>query len=203
MTAIAQVNNFTELMESRGMQGSTPYQWGRTMYKYTDCGPWTVFLTDECGEIYYESKEANDEETAHIIGIKIGSIVEGSDVEIEPVTLRFPFNPEEIDDAINDINDQASFYWDRDNSDFFYVTSPRGTPYTVKNTWGEVKWEDKPRSEKVIREVEKMVGEDLWSDDPSLKGCIVRHNFPEYGSVAKVNDCKGWTVTYYLNDCEY
>jgi len=101
------------------------------------------------------------------------------------------------------IKKEANFYWNRDNSEWFYVTSPKGNIYGVSNTWGDIKWEGKPRSKKVIDMVEKMVGEDLWTDHPEFPGCIVRTNFPENGSVVDIPDCKGWTITYYENDCEY
>lgn len=37
----------------RGFKGETPYRWARCFYKYTDCGPWAVFLV--------KTKEASEE----------------------------------------------------------------------------------------------------------------------------------------------
>ena len=186
-TAIAQVNNFAELMESRGMQDSTPYQWGRALYKYTDCGPWTVFLTAN-GEFYYESDEANAEDTSNIIGIKIGSIVEGSDVEIDPVTLMFPFDPEEVDKVLEGINDEAKFYWERDNYQWLNIKSPRGTMYFCRGEWFEFKWEGKKPSKKVVDAILAMV-----------KG---EESIP-YDTPTEIPGCKGWEITNWLNDCIY
>jgi len=203
MTAVQEVRSFNELMDSRGMLGETPYRWARALYKYTDCGPWTVFLMADQREVYYESEEVNSIDPKDIIGIKLGSIVEGSDVEIDPVSIRFPFDPEEIDRILNAINEEAKFYWDRDNSDWFYVSSPQGKTYGVKNTWGDITWEGKPRNKEVIAVIEKMVGEDLWVDDPNHPGCLIRPNFPKDDSTAELPGHKGWTVTSYLNDCIY
>ena len=282
-TTTAQVNNFQELMEARGMAGENPYSWARALYKYTDCGPWTTFLTlkekaktitliacifekgqdviiypnpnpskefvdfmaflgfNEDGtsiqktsmdelrqlirnyqnreskatnkrnlvtfysngalvvrenidlpvqyeEIYYESKEINDLNPDDIVGIKIGSIVEGSDVEIDPATLMFPFDPEEVSRVIEEINDEASFYWKRDNHRHYFVTSPKGKTYFVEGTWSGVEWAEKPRNKAVIKYVEAMIEQDriqLYDDPRDIEGC------------------KGWTVTHYLNDAIY
>lgn len=280
-TATAQVTNFKEFLESRGMEGETPYRWARALYKYTDCGPWTVFITlkekartetliasvfetkkgveirpnanpdkefvdfmaflgfneegkmiekttmdefrslirsyqrskginkrnlttayregvltvrqeleipEQYAEVYYEDNEVNDLNPDDIIGIKIGSIVEGSDVEIDPVTLMFPFDPAEVDRVIQEINDEASFYWERDNSDHFCLNAPNGSVYTISHCWGEIKWCMKLKSSKVVKAVEKILNEDLVT---------------EYDSPFEIEGCKGWTLTKYMNDWTY
>lgn len=45
-------NNLKELLDSHGYE--SPYQFGRSLYKYTDCGPWTVFLTPDGEKVYYK-----------------------------------------------------------------------------------------------------------------------------------------------------
>jgi hypothetical protein len=48
-------------------------------------------------------------------GVTIGSIVEGSDAEVMPVTLRYPFTRDEWDRAVEDVEMEASMLWDEAN----------------------------------------------------------------------------------------
>ena len=216
---VSQYRNLQQLLDAHGAEN--PYHFGRNLYKYTGCGPWTVFIlskesardevenivlacdpithkakvesgnpspdtlqtlclddpTRTCAEwtwevycekldkfiaehgkeiqrayrpnsrmelvkksiarrwirvsrhvpettkdFYYEDFGRDKDGKPHTfdysrcIGIKVGSIVEGSDVEIGPRELLFPFSGKDLDAAIQGIDDEASFYWDRDNS---------------------------------------------------------------------------------------
>lgn len=109
-------------------------------------------------DIYYESKQAGaiwHTWKAKCTGIKIGSIVEGSDVEISPVTLDFPFTEQDYEDAINGIDEEAKFYWLRDNSQWLTV-KVRSRRYFLRNTWGDIVWTEKP-SPKIVKAVEALV----------------------------------------------
>lgn len=127
--------NLRELLDDQDAE--TPYQFGRSNYKYTACGPWTVFYTPNAetepgglqrDSVYYESKQANCTDWIDsCTGIGIGSIVEGSDVNVDPINLTFPFTDEDLDKAISDVNEEACFYWDRDNSQYYSVNSEDGT----------------------------------------------------------------------------
>jgi hypothetical protein len=99
-------------------------------------------VSADYGEIYYEDPEARTCDTSKIVGIKIGSIVEGSDVEIGPETLMFPFSEEELDRVVKGINDEASFYWDRDNADHYILYDPKGEAHFAKNVWGDWEWDE-------------------------------------------------------------
>lgn len=59
------------------------------------------------------------DDLSQLVGIEIGSIVEGSDVDIGPYPLKFPFTDADYWKLVNDVNDEASFYWKRDNTDNF------------------------------------------------------------------------------------
>lgn len=111
------INNLGNLLDRYG--ALSLYQFGRNLYKYTPCGPWVVFIVRDIKtyDVYYESTEHHDFDFNKCEGIKIGSIVEGSDVEVGPVELKFPFHPNELEQALNDINHEADFYWRRDNTD--------------------------------------------------------------------------------------
>lgn len=90
----------------------------------------------EIEDVYYESDRAN-RPIKNCVGIKIGSIVEGSDVEIDPISLHFPFESEEFRKLVKDINDEASFYWKRDNLNYYRVFY-RGREYPIESGW----WSD-------------------------------------------------------------
>ena len=128
--------NATELCNAHDADNF--WRFGRSLYKYTDCGPWTRLVLTEDRYAHYEDKGSDDPSLLlddDIIGIEIGSIVEGSDVEIGPIFLRFPFTSDELDVTVRGINDEASFYWKRDNEEDFVLTSD-GVDYYVTSGWG-------------------------------------------------------------------
>lgn len=134
--------SLADLLDKKGNE--TPYQFGHGLYRYTACGPWVSFVVpgEERGRVYYGDKKAGEVDWLdRCTGIEIGSIVEGSDVEVGPECLDFPFTKQELDGAVKRIDDEAKFYWERDNS----------TYYSVRKADGEVEmwcqWEsfdDKP-----------------------------------------------------------
>lgn len=76
--------------ESDLLDGCTRSVFERHLYRDTDCGAWVKF---------------------DAIGITLGSIVEGSDAEVWPVVLRYPFTADDYDAAISAIEDQADELW--------------------------------------------------------------------------------------------
>lgn len=114
-------NNAVELCAD---YGGTFWTFGRSLYEGVGCGPWSQLVLTEDRSLYYEDKGANDPDCLidpDIIGIKIGSIVEGSDVEIGPELIRFPFSSGDLWETVEDINKQASFYWERDNTNDYLI----------------------------------------------------------------------------------
>jgi hypothetical protein len=182
--------------------GDTPHSWGRGLYKGQDCGPWTVFVLDAKGtkmnggksELYYEDKAAFTNRLAqHIVGLRIGSIVEGSDVEVGPVELTFPFTDEQLDAAVKEINDEASFYWKRDNTSNYKVCKAGQLVACV--SWTE--FESKPAwSEKVPAAVKKAFVK--WINRPCPEG----YRVVEYDKPVPFGP-KGWTVEEFVDDCTY
>lgn len=85
-------------------------------------------------EVYYESDEANT--LTECAGVKMGSIVEGSEAYVDRDPLMFPFTGQEFDNYVKSINDEASFYWQRDNLDH-YVVRQGDKEYCVTSGWGE------------------------------------------------------------------
>lgn len=61
-------------------------------------------------------------------GVNFSSIVEGSDVEVDGYSLDFPFTEQQLEDTLKGINDEVSFYWERDNVDSYHV-SYKGKDY--------------------------------------------------------------------------
>jgi len=95
--------------------------------------------------VYYEDEmawEGGDWEN-HCTGIKIGSIVEGSDVCVDPWVLLFPFTSDDLDEAVQSINTEADFYWKRDNYRWFRLVTDKDT-YYLQVTWEGVEWAMKP-----------------------------------------------------------
>lgn len=174
------------------LQGDTPYHYGRSLYKYTDCGPWIAYVLEDGSTLYYEDA-GNSFNGKKVIGVDIGSIVEGSDVEIGPHRLTFPFSEKDFDDTVKAIDDEASFYWERDNSHWYIVhgdpEKDGGENYYLHETWGDVKWEDGEPPEEVKAAVEALV-----KDPPDDLG--TGHPFPLQGLA-------GWDIQEYESDATY
>lgn len=110
--------NVQQLIED---YGDNFYQFGRSLYKNVSCGPWCRLVLENDDTIYYESEKANQKNIDGVIALEIGSIVEGSDVEIDAERLVFPFTNEELWELVEHIDEQAKFYWERDNLKDFYI----------------------------------------------------------------------------------
>ena len=199
-------NNLKELLDAHGCD--SPWQFGRALYKYTDCGPWTVFITPDGEEVYYESKEAatkclplfaSIECTGICIGVKVGSIVEGSDVELDPITLEFPFEEEKLDEALKELNDVASFYWERDNSSWFQLRYRNNDVYFFHWAWDDIVWDNKKPSKHIRDLVDKFHKDDgnmTWTDSFGVQ----THKDGEWFSLP---GGRGWEVCQWTNDCDY
>jgi hypothetical protein len=149
----------------------TLYGLGRSLYKNVACGPWTRLVLNEDRTVYYENKAANDPDlltNPDIIGIEIGSIVEGSDVEIGPEFLKFPFSKDDFWQTVENINNEADFYWKRDNTNdylikkgnkeyYFSDDEIKGLPKSLKNLFEKWNCEDSDLEEGESREIFKGV----------------------------------------------
>jgi hypothetical protein len=72
-----------------------------------------------------EGKAARDECP---LGIAVSSIVEGSDVDLEPRKIEKPFTQTEFDEALDDLKNEVDFYWNRDNSTRILIEKVQSAP---------------------------------------------------------------------------
>ena len=117
------IENIKQFLDARpcGEQaGGMPLTWEqleRYLYTYTDCGMWIQRLTEK--GVDYESPHIEEFCEApkydHVIGIVVGSIVEGSDVACTPIELRFPFTMKEFSNACQSIEDESTLIWEEWN----------------------------------------------------------------------------------------
>ena len=107
------INNIPDFLNARKCGEKNWEQLERNMYKYTDCGVWIQKLTEK--RVDYESPHIEEFCEApkydHVVGIVVGSIVEGSDVDCTPIELPFPFSMEEFSKACESIEDEADEIW--------------------------------------------------------------------------------------------
>lgn len=160
--------------------GGSLYAFYHALYKGIDCGPTIGFLVngtwiynDDLPDVPVDVMEQSLDYVVR--GVCISSIVEGSDVEIAPIEFVEDFDPQAFWDAADRVNREASFYWTRDNSDWYQVVAPSGIVHIVRYTDGEFSWECGPEailnSTRVkvetrimeIEESETTQGQDEWS----------------------------------------
>lgn len=102
-----------------------PWEVYRAIYKATPCGPTIGFRVN--GKWIY-----NDDlyslppwpvyaMTGCIDGVSVSSIVEGSDVEVPGEKLTGDFTEAQFWNLVEQVNKEATFYWDRDNSDWYGI----------------------------------------------------------------------------------
>lgn len=178
------------------LEGDSMWRFGRLLYKYTGCGPWTVFHFDNGKAIYYDSRMANANKgilamhgLTNCTSVEIGSIVEGSDVYIEGRHLEFPFTSEQLDATVKGVDDEASFYWKRDNTRNHCVTDGNGRKAFVSWTAfdDEPTWHD---ADDLPVEVKKAYLE--WEN--TCQGYGEKHAEPL---------CAGWKIWEVCDDSTY
>ena len=199
----------------------------RCFYKYTACGPSIGFqianLPDdhEARPRYNDTPKKGDpvwlycdslgklgtlEEMKakgqYVVGMSVSSIVEGSDAEVSGGTLEGDATREDLSKLIDDVDKEASFLWERDNSHWYCLKSPEDEPWAFHETWGEIRWDtdedDMPPAE-VVKAVEKFLedgGNITWTESWGTQ----THPYDEYFPLPGAD---GWTVCEYINDCDY
>jgi hypothetical protein len=104
-------------------------------------------------EVYYEKVWEDQQVTnENCLGIKIGSIVEGSDFYSGPFVHYFPFAIKDFERSVEYMESETEFYWERDNSAWYHVRrkDEHSDQYSAHEVWGDIKWDsDKPRSRKL------------------------------------------------------
>jgi hypothetical protein len=86
------INNFEDLCKQFGCESKAQIE--KAVYELTECGAWIKFTKD---------------------GVELGSIVEGSDAEVGPESLTYPFSIGEIWNTLEGIDNEACALWDEAN----------------------------------------------------------------------------------------
>ena len=71
-------------------------------------------------EVYYDSAQGKNETLAladKVVGIKIGSIIEGAHYDAEPFTMMFPFSESEYDSNMEELRMEVEAGWEEANSE--------------------------------------------------------------------------------------
>ena len=139
-------------------------QWGRAVYKWTDCGPWTATLLPDGREVYYEDAEAREiKGTDLIVGVRLGSNVEGWDGELPPY---YCYSREEFDKALEELEEITSNIWELANGDFFIVHKDGANIGGAQNIWGDVKIEVDERAinSKERRRLRRFIESARWNN---------------------------------------
>ena len=106
------INNVNELLAT--LDVDCPAKFGRSVYKYVDCGPWVCYLTED-DDVYYMDATKENVTNENCVGVSVGSIVEGSEVGLGPIEMRFPFEEDAFWTNLEDINYEASVEWEEAN----------------------------------------------------------------------------------------
>ena len=224
MTVCAFSEFVNQLADAVG--ADNPWYIYRCAYKYTDCGPSIGFLirgvpadhkcrqgaswrkgTDDvwlyCDSLGDLGTFADMEQAGfEIVGVSLSSIVEGSDVEIDGVQFVAGEDSPTMDDwykALDDINKEASFYWERDNCDWFWLLGPEDD-IGFHIGWDGIEWDcAKPDDEKVVQALEKWYKDGAnttWDQNVGMQ----THKDGEWFDVPGL---PGWQLQQWCNDATY
>lgn len=101
-----------------------PSEYARLVYESNDCGPWTSFLILKNGEVeaipsgdLSEYQDTTEWAVRNLIGIRHGTIVEGSEVTFVSDDLIFPFSEQQREEALSYLDAEASIVWDEANDE--------------------------------------------------------------------------------------
>lgn len=103
----------------RKFEVETPSQYARAMYKNTECGVWTVFVTPTekiCSGDLTKYQDTKEFAARYIVGILHGTIVEGSDAEFTGKPLLFPFDEDELQAEIYVLESDSEEAWQEYNN---------------------------------------------------------------------------------------
>lgn len=113
------ISSYADLaMEVGGDPLLPPHRLGHILYKWVECGPWVSFLMNHGKSHYYADPDEPKDIASwsnDVVGVELGSIVEGSDAEVGPYMLRFPFTDEQFWSAVDGIDDEAHILWEESN----------------------------------------------------------------------------------------
>jgi len=199
------------------------YEFYRITYKYTDCGPSIGFLVDGewhycdslfkfynviCEELKAEGEKPNTPRFSTLFSrrfwqrhcvtaISVSSIVEGSDAEVagsvlDTVPDNKPFE-QWFEEQLKEVNDEASFLWQRDNSIHFKLYKPGDGP-VIFGTWES--W-DEPR----LHESPEELGEAYPSEAVIALLPSVMEEWCHNTEEPPVEVAEGWMVEAY--ECCY
>ena len=96
----------------------SPYSFYRSVYNGTACGPTIGMRFKGSDETIYNRDLPREESVPEIEFISVSSIVEGSDVEID---ARIVDRAESFWGVLVEVDEEAKFYWERDNSVFLIL----------------------------------------------------------------------------------
>lgn len=104
---VKMINNIEDLIGYWGFKTDPIELLSKRIYKSTDCGAWIQFQSKD-------GKWHDDNEVAvigEVIGFRIGTIVEGSDVNVGPKEFTFPTTENDLREWINEMESDANSFW--------------------------------------------------------------------------------------------
>jgi len=106
-----------------------------------------------------------------LVSFSIQTIVEGSDVTVDGDEMTLPVATKAVDDWIKEMEAQASFYWDRDNSHWLAVRRDGKPAGWAKETWGKYSFDpDVPHN--VRKGIRALVsGQSVGATPVAIPGC--------------------------------
>lgn len=111
--------DFQGLLKAYGCE--SPSGLAKTIYKGYSCGPWISAIPQKTdGQGFGTTPLSNTTPNDHawsttVRGVLVGSIVEGSDAEVESQPIYFPMTKAQLDSAIQWVNDQVEELWSAKN----------------------------------------------------------------------------------------
>lgn len=117
-------DEYAELIEEHHTKHKN-LNWDFTLCSDTLVITGTHTIPQKIREVYYESDSASTDTLKladKVIGIRVGSIIEGADYDATPFELYFPFEADEFERNFDELDSEVDEEWKKNNTTYFKIT---------------------------------------------------------------------------------
>lgn len=182
-------NEFYQILVNyvqRETGGIGEWEYSKNKNKIIITGSYT--LPGLISDVYYEddtAKVCTETMADKVIGIKVGSIIEGADYDATPFELYFPFDSDGFNSCMEELESEVDLEWHKNNTTYFSLTNRVTGEKAYFGEW--VAFADEPTG--------------TWGDDPVIKEIAIAGGEMVLESAGgEISGFPGWWVDEEIMD---